>query len=119
MVRLLWIALLSVSSLSACVSAGPRILSSGTDAQIRTEAVRDAQADLAAGRPQICRAGTIASYPVDVPADAEHLVTALPERRLPSGCRNRLASRAIVYAGAYNREIVRSRARPRSERPNI
>ncbi len=62
---------------------------------------------LAAATFTVCEAGTIATYcPGIAPADAA-LVRDLPHRLLPSGCTNPQAPRSVIYARAFNEEIVR------------
>ena len=92
---------------SGCVTRGPKVLSNGSDADIDAEALRIAKADIAAGRPRVCYAGTIAVSPVAVPADSFELVRDLPRFPLPCGCTDRLALPAVRFAQAYNSEVLR------------
>ena len=93
---------------SGCVASGPAILRTGTDAQIRSEARRMARADCASGHPRVCLAGTRGLSAVGVSPESAYLVRGLPELRVPRGDYNEpLAPRGIVFAEAYNDEIVR------------
>ncbi len=66
-----------------------------------------AEADIAAGRPRVCYAGTNGTRPVGVPAESLDLVRRLPRLPLPSGCTDPLAVPAIRFAETYNTMIVR------------
>jgi hypothetical protein len=87
---------------------GPAILATGSDAEIRKAAAADARTDIDAGNPRICYAGTRGIFAVGVPQQHLRRVEAFERVPLPSGCTNPLALRALVYAEAYNAEVMRS-----------
>ena len=93
--------------LAGCVTRGPKVLSAGRDAEIEAEALRIARADIAAGHPRVCYAGTIASGPVGIPAESSELVRDLQRFPLPCGCTDPLALPAEHFAQIYNREVLR------------
>jgi hypothetical protein len=89
-----------------CVTRGPKVLSKGSDTEIEAEALQTARADIAAGRPRVCYAGTVGVSAVGVPRDSLHLVRDLPRFPLPCGCTDPLAMRAYRFAEVYNTEVV-------------
>ena len=101
-----FIAAISLLFVCGCVTRGPKVLASGDDAAIKSEALRSAKADIAAGHPRICYAGTILAGPVGVPSDSYDLVRGLPRFSLPCGCTDPLAIPAEKFAEVYNTEIV-------------
>jgi len=101
-----FIAAISLLFVCGCATRGPKVLASGDDAAIKSEALRSATADIAARHPRICYAGTIAAVPVGVPSDSYNLVRGLPRFPLPSGCTDLLAVPAEKFAEAYNAAIV-------------
>jgi hypothetical protein len=92
---------------SGCATRGPKVISEGSDAEIDAAAVGFARADIAAGKPRVCYAGTWGVSAVGVPADSINLVSNLPRFPLPCGCTDPLSEPAIRFARAYNAEIVR------------
>jgi|GEM_PF-5671373 len=82
------------------------LLRNGSLEEIDTEARHCAHADIKAGKPQVCYAGGYAYYAMGVPPEAAHLVEDLPVIRLPGGCAHPLAREAMVFAEAYNIEVV-------------
>jgi hypothetical protein len=92
---------------SGCVTRGPKVLPTGSETEIDAEALVVARADIAAGRPRVCYAGTIGVFPVGVPQGSLHLVRDLPRFPLPSGCTNPLAIPAFRFAQIYNTEVLR------------
>ena len=85
---------------------GPPILATGSEAEIQAAGVADARADAAKGRPRVCHAGGYAAGPVGVPPEHLYLVKALPKVSLPVGCTAPFARQAVLYAEAYNKEIL-------------
>jgi hypothetical protein len=85
---------------------GPPILEKGSDTEIRKAAVVVARADIAAGHPRICYAGTRGVSPVGVSEKHLGRVESFKRVPLPCDCSDPLASKAIVYAKAYNGEVV-------------
>jgi hypothetical protein len=79
------------SLVAGCATRSPLVLSHGSDGEVEAEAVRIARADLAAGRPRVCLAGTIGTAPVGIPPDSFESVRGLPRFSLPRGCTRRLA----------------------------
>ena len=98
-----------------CVTRGPKVLSKGSDTEIDAEALRAARADIAAGRPRVCYAGTIGVHAVGVPSESLHLVTDLPRFPLPCGCTDPLALRAYRFAEVYNTEVFHYLQKRKSE----
>src|ERR1051326_143121 len=92
--------------ITGCVSNGPSILSKGTDDEIRAEAVRTAKADITSGHPRICIAGSIGKNPIGIPPESLDSIKNLPRWSLPSGCTEPLASKSVIFAGAYNAEVL-------------
>jgi len=85
---------------------GPPILKTGTPEEIQRSAIAASQTDIAAGKPQIAFTGTIACMPIGVPPEHLALVEKLPRLSLPCGCATPLVREAIIYAEAYNKEIL-------------
>ena len=97
---------LTLHLLGVRTSEGPPILKTGSDAEIRADAVRAARADMAAGKPRVAFSGGIASWPIGIPQEHWHLVERLPKVPLPSGCTVPYLAQASVYAEAYNKEML-------------
>ena len=79
-------------------------------ADLSPDAARaEARRHISAGHIKIYVAGTEYGYEPGVEKHDRTLVSKLPrDRSLPMGCTVPRASEAIDYAGAYNREIIRS-----------
>jgi hypothetical protein len=98
----------SLALAAGCAAwSGPSVLRKGTNEQLDAEALRVAKEDVAAGRPRVAYAGTVASGPVGVPAESLELVSKLPKFSLPSGCMEPMAFRSMRFAHVYNTEILR------------
>src|SRR5256885_1923112 len=77
-----------------------------SEAEVRAEALRDAAAAIAAGKPYVCEAGTIAICLPGISDKNQKFVRNLPHRLLPSGCTEPTAFRSIAYAGVFNLQIL-------------
>ncbi len=91
---------------AGCASHPRAVLSKGTDTEIRAAAMRVARADLASGHPRICLAGGRAVYAVGVPASSENLVEGFPRWDISRGCTDPIVQKSVIFAEAYNHEIV-------------
>ncbi len=103
----------TVAVLLFALACGPS-LPSRNPVALRREAVRQADRDLAAGKPKLFEAGTVAVGVVGLKPN-DPLIRRLPHSRLPNGCTNKDAPLWTEYAGAYNRRVAESvnmRVRP-------
>ena len=98
--------LLMVVLIAGCASHQSAVLSKGTDSEIRAEAVRVANADLSSGHPRVCLAGGRAACAVGVQASSEKLVEGFPRWNISKGCTDHIVQNSVIFAEAYNHEIV-------------
>ena len=101
--------------IAGCASHPPTVLSKGTDSEIRAEAVRVAKADLSSGHPCACLAGGRAAYAVGIPASSEKLVAGFPRWNISRGCTDPIVQKSVIFAEAYNHEIVASASSAKHE----
>ena len=102
-----WIGLMMTLVLVSCVTADyPAVLRHGTPDEIKAEAIRIARSDIAANKMRICIAGTRGTCAVGIPSEKEAAIHNLPQWQMPCGCTEPLAKAGIIFAEAYNREIL-------------
>lgn len=85
---------------------GPSILQTGSATEIRSTAIANARADIAASKPRIAFTGGFACMAVGVPEEDRELIKNLPNVPLPCGCTEPCLEQAAVYAEAYNQEML-------------
>ena len=74
--------------------------------EARAEARRDLAQAIRTQELYICDTGTIVLYSPGVPPDKKGVLRGIPHRVLASGCTDPAVHRNIVYAEAFNRQLL-------------
>ena len=83
-------------------------LKKASASEIRARAIAQAREDVEAGTPHVAWGGGYALHRPNIPADKEHFVAGLPPvKHVPAGCTDPLVRQGMIFAAAYNGELVK------------